>query len=154
MKGASDRWASCTLGDVVKTVVASRQVFLHPCIRLLFFGLNPHRSLSLSLFIFFVYSPSLLPTPQTDYSLHLTNPKQTHRESLYNPKPSASTSPVKPVEVQSGLLGWALDDASKESESLVMGILRRDEMEGEEDEQDEGDVEEWLEIRLTLVSVC
>ncbi|CED85219.1 Zinc finger, NHR/GATA-type [Phaffia rhodozyma] len=117
MRGAADRWASCSLGEVVRTVVAS--------------------------------SPSLLPTPHTDYSLHLTNPKQTYRESMYNPK--SSTSPAKPVEVQSGLLGWALDDASKECESLVMGILRRDEIEGEEDDQDESDVEEWLEIRLRLV---
>jgi hypothetical protein len=94
--------------------------------------------------------PDLIPNSREDHSLHFNSPRDTYREALY----SAGGDDAPPIEVQMGLVGWALDDTSEESKAMVMGVLRKDEVETEgSDEEEDEDAEEWLELRLRLAKV-
>lgn len=93
-------------------------------------------------------SPDLMPNSREDHSLHFNSPRDTYREALYS---SGADNP--PIEVQMGLVGWALDDTSEESRAMVMGVLRKDEIEAEGSDDEDDDAEEWLEVRLRLAKV-
>lgn len=93
--------------------------------------------------------PDLIPSSREDHSLHFNSPRDTFRESRYS-----SGQEIQPIEVQMGLVGWALDDTSEESKAMVMGVMRQDEVETEASDEEGDDAEEWLEIRLRLAKVC
>ncbi|KAL7410183.1 hypothetical protein BDY24DRAFT_436614 [Mrakia frigida] len=92
-------------------------------------------------------SPNLLPNSKTDHSLFIQDPQQTARASKW----ADPSEHIQAIEVQPGLIGWALDDASEESKSMIVGILRKDDVDEDDEEGSDSEVEEWLEIRMRLV---
>lgn len=94
-------------------------------------------------------SPNLLPNSKTDHSLFIQDPQQTARASKW----ADPSEHIQAIEVQPGLIGWALDDASEESKSMIVGILRKDDVDEDDEEGSDSEVEEWLEVRMRLVKV-
>jgi hypothetical protein len=99
-------------------------------------------------------SPDLLPTSSFDHNVFIHNPKLTFSEQK---RTGSSTTAIKPIEDQLGLLGWALDRKGEKSQETVMGFWRKEEVEegteGGSVDGDDEELEEWLEVRVRFVKV-